>query len=99
EAFVAAISACHMLWFLAIAAQRRFRVDHYRDNAVGQMGENESGKQAVTLVTLRPEVRFSGERLPSREQIEQMHHQAHEACYIANSVKSEIRCEPVHGET
>ena len=59
------------------------------------MGQNADGRVAMTVVTLRPDVQFSGERLPTREQIEQMHHQAHDACYIANSVRSEVRCEPV----
>lgn len=94
EAFVASLASCHMLWFLSIAAKRRFCVDDYRDNASGLMQENAAGKLFIAQVTLRPAVSFSGERLPSREQIEQMHHRAHEECFIANSVKSEVRCEP-----
>ncbi|MDO9620235.1 MAG: OsmC family protein [Pseudomonas sp.] len=94
EAFVASLASCHMLWFLSIAAKRRFCVDDYRDNASGLMQENAAGKLFIAQVTLRPAVSFSGERLPSRAQIEQMHHQAHEECFIANSVKSEVRCEP-----
>ena len=96
EAFVAALSSCHMLWFLSIAARRKFRVDRYFDAAVGVMEKNPAGKMAITLVTLRPEVQFSGERLPTPEQVDQMHHDAHELCFIANSVRTEIRCEPVH---
>ena len=95
EAFVASLSSCHMLWFLSIAAKRRFCVDRYQDAAVGVMAQNDQGKMAMTVVTLRPAVTFSGERQPTREQIEALHHEAHEACYIANSVKSEVRCEPV----
>ncbi len=95
EAFVAALSSCHMLWFLSIAAKRKFRVDRYFDSAVGVMEKDAAGKMAVTVVTLRPEVAFSGERLPTPMQIEQMHHDAHELCFIANSVKTEVRCEPV----
>jgi organic hydroperoxide reductase OsmC/OhrA len=94
EAFVASLASCHMLWFLSIAAKRRFCVDDYRDNASGLMQANDSGKLFIALVTLRPTASFSGERLPSREQIEQMHQQAHDECFIANSVKSEVRCEP-----
>jgi organic hydroperoxide reductase OsmC/OhrA len=94
EAFVASLSSCHMLWFLSIAAKRRFCVDAYHDCASGLMQANEAGKLFVSLVTLRPAVSFSGDRVPSREQIEQMHHQAHEECFIANSVKSEVHCEP-----
>ena len=94
EAFIASLSSCHMLWFLSIAAKRRFLVDAYHDRVSGQMGINDNGKQYIATVTLRPEVIFSGERLPTLEQIEQMHHLAHEECFIANSVKSEVRCEP-----
>ena len=60
------------------------------------MEKNAEGKMAMTVVTLRPEVTFSGEHLPTREQIEQMHHRAHDECFIANSVKTEVRCEPVY---
>jgi organic hydroperoxide reductase OsmC/OhrA len=95
EAFVASLSSCHMLWFLAIAAKRRFVVDRYVDAAIGVMARNEQGKMAMTLVTLRPAVTFSGEHQPSRDELEQLHHKAHEECYIANSVKTEVRCEPV----
>lgn len=95
EAFVASLSSCHMLWFLSIAAKHRFCVDRYQDAAVGVMAQNDQGKMAMTVVTLRPAVTFSGEHQPTRDQIEALHHEAHEACYIANSVKSEVRCEPV----
>ena len=95
EAFVAALSSCHMLWFLAIAAKRRFCVDRYFDAAVGVMEKNAEGKVAITRVTLRPEVVFSGEQRPTRADLDRLHHKAHEECYIANSVKSEVLCEPV----
>ncbi len=95
EAFVASLSSCHMLWLLSIAARRKFCVDRYFDSAVGVLGKNAEGKMAMTLVTLRPDVRFSGERLPTREELIDMHHEAHEQCFIANSVKTEVRCEPV----
>ena len=84
-----------MLWFLSIAAKQKYCVDRYFDGAVGVMEKNTEGKMAMTVVTLRPEVRFSGERLPTPEQINRMHHDAHEQCFIANSVKTEVRCEPV----
>jgi organic hydroperoxide reductase OsmC/OhrA len=96
EAFVASLSSCHMLWFLAIAAKRRFCVDRYFDAAVGTMGRNAEGREAMLTVTLRPEVLFSGERLPTREELADMHHKAHDECFIANSVKTEVRCEPVN---
>ncbi len=99
EAFVASLSSCHMLWFLSIAAKRRFVVDEYKDEAVGTLAKNADGKLAITAVGLRPHVSFFGERTPSRSEIDAMHHQAHEECFIANSVKTEIRCEPVHSDT
>ena len=97
EAFVASLSSCHMLWFLAIAAKRKFRVDRYADAAVGVLAKNSEGKLAMTQVTLRPRADFSGERLPTRDELDRMHHEAHEECFIANSVKTEVRCEPVQG--
>ena len=97
EAFIASLSSCHMLWFLSIAAKRKFRVDSYTDNAEGIIEKNEAGKLAMTRVMLRPDVSFSGEKIPSRAELDQMHHEAHEECFIANSVKTEVRCEPVYG--
>jgi organic hydroperoxide reductase OsmC/OhrA len=94
ETFIASLASCHMLWFLSIAADQQFCVDSYQDAAIGVMAKNSAGKLYIARVTLRPAVAFSGARQPTREQIEQMHHQAHEECYIANSVKSEVRCEP-----
>ncbi|MGR6808280.1 OsmC family protein (plasmid) [Sphaerotilus natans] len=99
EAFVASLSSCHLLWFLSIAARRGFRVDRYEDAAVGEMGRDAEGRLAMQVVTLRPAVQFSGERLPTPEEIGEMHHEAHDECFIARSVKSEVRCEPVLRET
>lgn len=96
EAFVASLSSCHMLWFLSLAARQRFRVDRYVDDAEGVMEKNADGKLAITRVTLRPAVQFSGDRIPTRAQLDGLHHEAHEQCFIANSVKSEVRCEPVY---
>ncbi len=95
EAFVASLSSCHMLFFLSIAAKERFVVDEYRDDAVGIMGRNGAGQMAMTRVTLRPLVRFGGKVRPSAGQIATMHDQAHEKCFIANSVKTEVVTEPV----
>jgi organic hydroperoxide reductase OsmC/OhrA len=96
EAFVASLSSCHMLWFLSLAAQRKLRVDSYFDEADGLLKKNAEGKLAMTRVTLRPKVAFSGDRIPSREEIDQLHHEAHEECFLASSVKTEMRCEPVY---
>ena len=95
EAFVASLASCHMLWLLDIAARAGFIIDSYVDDAVGILAKNSAGKLAMTTVTLKPNVIFSGDKLPSREDIERMHHKAHDECFIATSVKSEVRCEPV----
>ncbi|HQR06305.1 MAG TPA: OsmC family protein [Gemmatales bacterium] len=98
EAFIASLASCHMLCFLSIAARRKFVIDDYRDEAIGILAKNEDGKLAMTVVTLRPDVKFSGDHRPTREQNEAMHHEAHEECFIASSVKTEVRCEPAHRE-
>jgi organic hydroperoxide reductase OsmC/OhrA len=94
EAFVASLSSCHMLWFLSIAARRGFIVDSYQDHAVGIMGKDATGRLAMTQVTLRPETQFSGVKRPTADEVLAIHHEAHEQCFIANSVKTEVRCEP-----
>lgn len=95
EAFVASLSSCHMLFFLSIAAKQGFRVDTYIDNAVGVLEKNDEGRESMTRVTLRPDVAFSGEKRPTREQVEKIHHLSHENCFIANSVKTEVITEIV----
>lgn len=94
EAFVASLSSCHMLWFLSLAAKRGFVVDSYRDVATGVMGKDSSGGFAMTRVTLRPDVRFAGQSRPTADDLAALHHEAHEQCFIARSVKTEVRCEP-----
>ncbi|HEV8600522.1 MAG TPA: OsmC family protein [Gemmatimonadales bacterium] len=95
EAFIASLSSCHMLQFLYLAAKRGFVVDSYRDTAVGVLAKDSAGKLAMTRVTLRPEVRFVSDKRPTPEEALALHHQAHEECFIANSVRTEVRCEPV----
>ena len=90
EALVAATSSCHMLWFLSLAAKRGFVVDSYVDEASGVMEKNEAGKMAITRITLRPNIGFSGDKVPSAEELKSLHHTAHEECFIANSLKSEV---------
>ena len=90
EAFVAAISSCHMLFFLAFAGRRGFVPDAYEDHALGVMTKNERGKLFVSRVTLDPKIAWSGDRRPSAEEVAEMHHRAHEECYLANSVKTEV---------
>ncbi len=88
QTFVAALSSCHMLWFLHLACNRKFVVDRYVDEAVGVLD-----KDWISKVTLRPVVTFSG-KAPTEEEHRALHHKAHEKCYIANSVKSEVLVEP-----
>jgi organic hydroperoxide reductase OsmC/OhrA len=94
EAFIASLASCHMLWFLSLAAAQRFCVDSYEDAAIGVLGKNAAGKIAMTTVTLKPRVEFSGEHRPTAIAFEALHHKAHEKCFIANSVTTEVRCEP-----
>ena len=90
EAFVAAVSSCHMLTFLYVAAKQGFVVDSYADEAVGEMTRNERGRMWVSRVTLAPAITFSGDKRPTSEQLDELHHLAHDECYIANSIKSEV---------
>jgi organic hydroperoxide reductase OsmC/OhrA len=90
EALVAALSSCHMLTFLFLAARQGFVVDSYEDAAVGIMTKNERGKLYVSKATLRPRIAFSGAKQPSDAELAQLHHHAHEDCYIANSVLTEV---------
>ena len=95
EAFIAALSSCHMLWFLSIAAERGIVVEGYEDNAEGVRGKNAEGRIAITKVTLRPRARFGGGAQPSDDELDALHHEAHERCFIANSVKTTVMTEPV----
>jgi len=93
EAFVASLSSCHMLTFLAIAAKKKFVLDEYIDDAVGHMEKNAEGRLAITRATLNQKLKFSGDKQPTAQEIEEMNHAAHEQCFIANSVKTEITVE------
>jgi len=95
EAFVASLASCHMLWFLDIASRAGYAVQSYEDTADGHMGRNAAGKLVVDVVTLRPRTRFAGARVPDVAALAALHHQAHDECFLANSVRCEIRCEPV----
>ncbi len=94
EMFIAALASCHMLWFLSLAAQQGFCVDDYSDDAIGTLARNAQGQTVITVVTLRPLVRFNGPVTPGADELLALHHEAHAACYLANSVKTELRCEP-----
>ncbi len=93
EAYVASLSSCHMLTFLAIACKQKFVMDDYADEAVGYMEKNAEGKMAITRVTLKPKIKFSGDKQPTPEELDKMHHGAHDQCFIANSVKTEVTVE------
>jgi len=94
EALVAALSSCHMLTFLAVAAKKRLTVDRYEDDAVGFLEKNADGKLAIARVTLRPRVVFSGGNEPDASALRDLHDKAHHACFIANSVKTEVVVTP-----
>ena len=95
EALVAATSSCHMLFFLSLAAQRGVVIDDYRDDAVGELGKNAAGRLAMTRIALRPRIVFSG-AAPSPEALATLHHDAHERCYIANSLTADVVVQGVH---
>jgi organic hydroperoxide reductase OsmC/OhrA len=99
EAFVASLSSCHMLWFLSLAAKRGFVVERYRDEAIGTLAKDASGKLAMTRVTLRPDIRFGGDTTPTPAETVGLHQEAHESCFIARSVKTDVRCEPLSGDS
>jgi organic hydroperoxide reductase OsmC/OhrA len=90
EALVAAASSCHMLFFLSIAARRGHTVDSYRDHAIGLLGKNAQGKMAMTRITLRPAITFAGTAPPGAEELEAIHHEAHDKCYIANTLNCDV---------
>jgi len=90
EALVAAASSCHMLSFLWVASRKGFNVASYDDNAVGEMTATPEGKQWISTITLDPKIAWAGDRVPSAEELAELHHEAHEVCYIANSIKSEV---------
>lgn len=90
EAYVASLSSCHMLTFLFLAAKQGFQIDSYEDEAVGFMTKNEKGVPWISSLTLNPKIVYGGDKVPTRAEQEHLHHLAHEQCFIANSVKTEI---------
>ena len=99
EAFVAAIASCHMLTYLHLASKKGFQVDSYDDEAVGVMAKNERGVPWVSEVTLNPKISYSGEKSPAPTDVEQLHHLAHEQCFIANSIKTKVRVAGLASQT
>lgn len=94
EAFVAAVSSCHMLSFLYLACKQGFEIEAYSDEAVGHMTRNDKGVPWVGKVLLKPKIVFGGARTPSPQELEHLHHLAHEQCFIANSIKTEVTVRP-----
>ena len=93
EALIVSVASCHMLWFLSLAQSQGLDVLSYSDAAEGVMGKNAEGRIAITRITLRPRIAFAGEP-PAAELLDRLHHEAHERCFIANSLRSEILVEP-----
>src|SRR5204863_3017409 len=93
EALIASLSSCHMLWFLALAAKRGLVIESYSDQAFGVLDKDAQGRISMTRITLRPIVRFSGPA-PDPSVFTELHHEAHDRCYIANTVRSEVTCDP-----
>ncbi len=93
EALVASTSSCHMLYFLFFAAKRGFVVERYEDKAAGVLEKNEKGKLFMSKITLRPAITFSGDKTPTADEMQALHHSAHDECFIASSLKTEIAIE------
>lgn len=94
EAFVASLSSCHMMSFLYLAAKQGLVANRYEDRAEGGMAKTAAGRFWVSVVTLKPRVVWEGVA-PGKSHLDELHHAAHEECYIANSVRTEVRCEPI----
>lgn len=90
EALIAAAASCHMMTFVHLASRQGYVVDRYTDEAEGTMEKNARGKLAITRIVLKPDIVFAGDRQPTQEALDRLHHQAHEECYIANSIVAEV---------
>lgn len=93
EAFIASVSACHMLWFLHVACDAGFLVESYQDEAAGLMTKNDRGILWISQIILRPQILWGGEKYPSPHEVNHLHHLAHDQCFIASSIKTEVRVE------
>lgn len=94
QQLLGALSSCHMLTFLAVAANRGYVIDRYEDDAVAELGKNPDGQTAVTTATLRPRIHFAGESVPSAEDLSKLHERAHRACFVANSIRTAVKIDP-----
>ena len=93
ETFVASVASCHMLWFLHVACDAGFLAESYDDEAEGMMTKNERGVLWISQITLRPRIIWGGTKQPTADEIARLHHLAHEQCFIANSIKTEVKVE------
>ncbi len=91
QAFVASLSSCHLLTFLALASFQKLTIERYEDNAIGHLAKNDAGRMVISRVDLYPKIDFAEGINPTRDQLEELHHKAHEECFLANSVTCEIR--------
>ncbi len=94
EAYVASVSSCHMLTFLYLAGRQGFEVNSYEDQAIGRMAKDARGVPWVGSITLRPKIEYGGDKRPTPDEEHQLHHLAHEQCFVANSIKTEVTVEP-----
>ena len=94
EAFVAALSSCHMLWFLDLAARAGLRIERYEDTAEGELARRDDGKLWLARVRLQPLAAVGGSSPPEDALMQRLHHQAHDECFLANAVKSAVTVEP-----
>lgn len=90
ELLASALASCHMLTFLAVASKMGYTIDSYSDEAVAHLNKNEEGRLAVTEITLKPVILFSGEKIPDGDQLHSLHEKAHRNCFIANSIKTKV---------
>jgi organic hydroperoxide reductase OsmC/OhrA len=90
EAFVASVSSCHLLTFLYLASRQGFQIDSYEDEAIGVMTKNEKGVPWISTITLRPRIAYAGDKRPTPEDEHHLHHLAHDQCFIANSIKTDV---------
>ena len=95
EALLASAASCHMLYFLAYAAKAGFTMTSYEDNPEGKVEKNEAGDPWVSAIVMRPRAVFTGDKRPTGDEIEKLHHRAHKSCIIANSLKSALTIEPI----
>lgn len=98
QMLLSALASCHMLTFLAVAANRGFVVDQYLDDAECELGKNAEGATAVVRATLRPAVRFAGDKQPDAEEYAKLHERAHKGCFVGQSLKTEVRVAPRSGD-